>query len=232
MHILYLGDNAGTSAEYLKDVLQELEHSVTHVDSASDVSLDETKYDCIIVSDYPAKKLDNESTEKIKNMIENGARLIMLGGWDSFNGRGTNYANHALSELLPVNLQTEDDRVNAPQGLVLWPDETLHELDPPLDWTNPPIICGYNSVEAKAGAEHLVWAKPVQTDGTDITLLQAHPLVVKGLFGIGSVLACMTDVAPHWCGGLVDWGSERRVFAHVEVGDMYINFIHLLLEVE
>ena len=231
MNILYLGDNVETSAHYLLDCLKELEHNVLHIDSQSPVFLENKVFDCIILSDYPAKMLNQDTITTLTGMVEGGARFIMVGGWNSFNGRGENYYNHPLAELLPVNLQAEDDRVNLPQGLVLTVDDALPKAEPPLDWENPPVICGYNSVESKQDAEHIVWAKPIQTNGTDITLLQAHPMVVKGVFGIGSVVACMTDLTPHWCGGLLDWGSDRRVLEHVEVGDMYINFIKFLLEV-
>src|SRR5437870_1083753 len=116
MKILYLGDNAGASAEYLKDVLSDLEHDVIHVDSQS-VCPDITEiYHVIIVSDYPAKQLTEGATNQIRQQVEKGTRLIMLGGWDSFNGRGTNYVGHPLAGLLPVQLHAEDDRVNAPQG--------------------------------------------------------------------------------------------------------------------
>jgi len=41
----------------------------------------------------------------------------------------------------------------------------------------------------------------------------------------------MTDLTPHWCGGLVDWGKNRKRLKSVEVGDMYGKFIRLLLEI-
>ena len=233
MNILYLGDNAGSSAEYLKDCLRELEHTVSHISSDEEASIEDimsSSWECVILSDYPASKLNTETSDAIKKIVEQGARLVMLGGWDSFNGRGTNYYNHPLSEILPVSLQKEDDRVNSPQGLVLSASDQIKDTEPPLDWMNPPIICGYNATESKPNTQTLVWAKPIQSDGTNIALLQAQPLVVKGLFGMGSVITCMTDLAPHWCGGLVDWGSNRQTMEHVEVGDMYINFIKLLLE--
>ncbi len=229
MKILYLGDNAGSSAEYLKDVLKELEHEVEHVDSQTDCPDLNGQYDVVIVSDYPAAKLIEPKAKALIEKVQAGTRLVMLGGWDSFNGRGTNYAKHALAEILPVSLQDQDDRVNAPQGLVLVADAEL-KSNLPLDWQTPPIICGYNAVEAKDGVQHLVWAHPVQSNGVTISLLQAVPLVVKHTQGQGSVVACMTDVAPHWCGGLVDWGNERRALEHVEVGDMYLQFIRFLLE--
>lgn len=229
MTILYLGDNAGTSAEYLKDILAELDHTTEHVDAKSNVPSMEQPYDVIIASDYPAKQLKLEVANQITEQINNGSRFIMLGGWDSYNGRGSNYYNHPLAKILPVVLQSDDDRVNAPQGLVLRKTDAL-SVDLPIDWHNPPVICGYNSVEIKPNVSKLVEACPISTNGETISLLQPQPLVVRGTYGKGVTVACMTDLAPHWCGGLVDWGSERVALQHVEVGDMYIQFVRLLLE--
>jgi uncharacterized membrane protein len=229
MHILYLGDNAGSSAEYLKDILSELEHTVTHVDATKKIDNFDPLYECIIISDYPAGNLSDSVTSSIIKHIENGNRLIMIGGWDSFNGRGQNYANHPLAKILPVNLQVADDRVNASQGLMLKGDPLVVEASP-IDWQHPPVICGYNAFEVGATASVLVWMRPIDSNGTSINLLQDLPLVAVDSYGKGVSLACGTDLAPHWCGGLVDWGSERRSFSHVEVGDMYIEFIRFLLE--
>jgi uncharacterized membrane protein len=230
MKLLYLGDNTGTSAEYLKDVCLELEHNVEHIDSKNSIDQLSSPYDIYIISDYPAQKLSAKVSQDIINQVKSGKRLIMLGGWDSFNGRGINYAGHPIATVLPVTLQEEDDRVNAPQGMLL-EKEPSFSSDLPIDWTHPPVICGYNAVEAKAGARVSVWIRPIGYDTQTITLLEKQPLVVSQPVDQGITVVCTTDLAPHWCGGLVDWGSERRVFNHVEVGDMYINFIRLLLEI-
>ena len=53
--------------------------------------------------------------------------------------------------------------------------------------------------------------------------------------GRGRTAALATDVAPHWVGGLVDWGS-RRVTAQaprgemIEVGQHYATFLTRLVE--
>lgn len=228
MHILYLGDNAGTSAEYLKDVLTELEHTYDHVDANKLIPTIQASYDTTIISDYPAHQLSESNVQQLSKFLDNGKRLIMLGGWDSFNGRGTNYANHSLAKLLPVNLQNEDDRVNAHQGLFLEKDAQLTS-DIPIDWQNPPIVCGYNAVEVKPDANVVLWLRPIQYYGDNIELLEKQPLMVSIKQGQGTSVAFLTDLAPHWCGGLVDWGSERRTLPHSEVGDMYIQFIQFLL---
>ncbi len=178
MNILYLGDNAGTSAAYLSESLVELEHTVTHYDSASALPELQQTYDVIIVSDYPASLISAEQAEVIKEQVNKGSRFIMIGGWDSFNGRGINYHLHPLHEMLPVTLQEDDDRVNAPQGLILKPDPALQSAIP-LDWLNPPVICGYNAFETKEGTHTLVYASPIKTDGLVISLLQPQPFVVS-----------------------------------------------------
>jgi hypothetical protein len=44
-----------------------------------------------------------------------------------------------------------------------------------------------------------------------------------------------TDLAPHWVGGLVDWGDDPRVAAQdqgswqIEVGNFYAQFVANLL---
>jgi uncharacterized membrane protein len=231
MKIAYLGDNAGTSAEYLKDVLTELEHPFQHVDSQEFADQLDEQYDVYILSDYPANLLHEAICQKIIKQVSAGKRLIMIGGWDSFNGRGKNYSGHLIASILPVTLQEEDDRVNSPQGMLL-EKEPSFTSDLPIDWTHPPVICGYNAVEAKANAKIPVWIRPINYDGKTLTLLEKQPLVLTQSVDQGITVACATDLAPHWCGGLVDWGSERRTLNHVEVGDMYINFIRLLLEIE
>jgi hypothetical protein len=62
---------------------------------------------------------------------------------------------------------------------------------------------------------------------------EESPLLVVGQHGRGRVAALATDVAPHWVGGLVDWG-ERRITQEVaggsiEIGNWYAQFFHNLL---
>lgn len=229
MKILYLGD-AARAALYLTDVFAYLDHQVTHVPMSSKVPELEAQYDVIILSDYPAKKIDDTTATFIRQNTEQGGRLIMLGGWDSFNGQGEGYASHPLAELLPVLMQQEDDRVNAHQGLIISADSAL-QSNQPIDWSVPPVICGYNAVVSKENSQTVAWMRPIQSDGVAISLLEPLPFMVKTSVGNGSVLACMTDLAPHWCGGLIDWGSSRVELENVEVGSMYPLFVQLLLEV-
>ena len=51
------------------------------------------------------------------------------------------------------------------------------------------------------------------------------PMLVVGQYGKGRTAAMATDVAPHWVGGLVDWGPNRLTEPvaddGIEVGDSY-----------
>ena len=50
----------------------------------------------------------------------------------------------------------------------------------------------------------------------------------------GRVAALATDVAPHWVGGLIDWGTGRVAAQApaadtIEVGDLYAKFFRQLM---
>lgn len=230
MEILFIGETAEGSAEYLQDSLLFYKHNVTHIQSNEKIHSIKKQYDIIIISDYPAKYINNQISQKIIEQVKNGSRFIMLGGWSSFNGLGKNYYDHPLSKILPVHLKKDDDRNNVSQGLILLPDKKLNNKIN-LNWSKPPIICGYNKTQPKKNSSILVWMRPIHSNGNSISLSQPIPLLVKQKYGLGITLALMTDVAPHWCGGLVDWGKRRIKLKHVEIGDMFLKFIRFLLEV-
>ena len=54
-----------------------------------------------------------------------------------------------------------------------------------------------------------------------------------GEHGRGRTAALATDVAPHWVGGLVDWGDQRVVQdvggGSIDVGNWYARFFRNLL---
>src|SRR5205823_435883 len=87
------------------------------------------------------------------------------------------------------------------------------------DWHTPPVICGYNEAQAKEDALVLVGMKPLHSDGKSVIFGEELPLVVHRNHSAGSVIACLTDLAPHWSGGLTDWGSSRiKLSTGAEVG--------------
>lgn len=66
-----------------------------------------------------------------------------------------------------------------------------------------------------------------------ISEVDSVPLLVVGTYKQGKTAAFMSDVAPHWAGGLVDWGNERITqtvgSGFIEVGNHYANFCRNLV---
>lgn len=226
MKVLYCGDDE-FAALYVKGALEELEHVVAHV-AVEQVFPREIAADIVILSDYPAKQIDTDAVHRLMRFVKGGGRLVMLGGWASFNGTGRNYFGHGVASLLPVGLERGDDRQNVPQGLIIGRGDDLADIFD-CDWNHPPVICGYNLIQSKAAAEELVVMRPIITDETTIELGAPLPLVVAQDMGKGRVVCCMTDLAPHWCGGLVDWGDARVTLSTgKEVGSDYVAFMDLI----
>lgn len=228
MNILYCGDQ-DRAPLYIEGALHYNAHSVTHV-GPHEAFPDPSSYEVVILSDYPAENIDENASTVVSDGVARGARLIMLGGWESFNGFGRNYFNHPLAELLPVTMQPIDDRVNAPQGLLLNMIQTGNAVTQP-NWGMPPVICGYNNAKAKEGADVLVEMRAIQSDGHHVSFGDSMPLVIRGQHKQGITVACLTDLAPHWSGGVTDWGEE---FMHlpngVDVGSSYLRFVQFLVE--
>src|SRR5690606_17649161 len=109
-----------------------------------------------------------------------------------------------------------------------------------LPWsTRTPVVGGFNRVTAKAGATVLLdvqrfTASTGANGAVEIKPLDVHPLLTVGTHGAGRIAALSTDLAPHWVGGFVDWGTGR-VSAQaagswqIEVGDLYASFIRNLI---
>jgi uncharacterized membrane protein len=106
-----------------------------------------------------------------------------------------------------------------------------------LPWDEPPGIGGFNAIKAKPGTETLLEAVQfaVRRNGGQFDFVRAQqwPLLVVGQHCRGRTAALAVDPAPHWVGGLVDWG-DRRVVVEVagqtiEVGNWYVQFFGNLL---
>ncbi len=229
MNILYCGDDE-FAAPYLIGGLKELGHVVKHVEVDTPFPA-VSQAEIVVLSDYPAQQINTKAANAITGLVRGGGRLVMLGGWASFNGMGRNYFGHPISTMLPVGLEAGDDRQNVPQGLLIGRGEAM-DFEYEADWTRPPVICGYNLVQSKTAAEEYVVMRPIIADETTIELGAPLPLVVAQDFGKGRVVCCMTDLAPHWCGGLVDWGDGRvELETGKEVGSDYLGFLDMVMSV-
>jgi uncharacterized membrane protein len=269
--VLYLGDTTLEGAgAYLAGVMSYHNSSFDYLpsDRRFDSALFNNKYQAIIISDYPAGNFSNEQMDTIVEKVAEGMGLLMIGGWESF--AGGQYTETALSEVLPVIMQAEDDRVNcfAP---CLVEKVKEHEILGSLPFEeNPPCIGGFNRLKSKPAAagkpdsDTILLARRFKAsylppprswlrqeaagrdaeagmDGnfTITPLYESDPLLVVGTYppgrrGLtgkqGRVCAFATDAAPHWVGGLVDWGNSRVIAQGpgarpIEVGNWYAELL-------
>ena len=230
--ILYIGDTALDSAAcYLAGVLTHYGIDFDYIPTGERCDADRIAgYSAFVISDYPADDFGQGALEKIKDAVSAGAGLFMPGGWDSFVGCGGGYDKSPLKEVLPVIMNSGDDRVNSHRiELVIKQDE--HPILDGLDFESDiPSIGGYNDFQAKQDAKVLLstqtYSASVSGDEAIFSKLGSRPLLAVGYYRQGRVAALATDLAPHWVGGLVDWGKQR-VYAKaagsidIEVGSDY-----------
>jgi uncharacterized membrane protein len=231
--ILYMGDTSlETSASYLAGVLKAYSIDFDYVSSSQRCS-DELlgkPYRAVILSDYPAANFSQAQFDLLKKKIADGLGLLMIGGWESFVGLGGNYHTTILSEILPVTMQKKDDRVNW-WGPCVVEKTSEHAIASNLPLLRDlPVVGGFNEVKAKQDAITILSARrfSVSKSGDALTFTPQgrSPLLVVGTSAKGRVAAFMSDAAPHWVGGLVDWGKKRMTVKanganEVEVGESY-----------
>ncbi len=230
MKILYAGDSpVGGAANYLLAVLRFLKADVMHLAPSQMLHprFLRKRFSVIILSDFSKKRVPTASQKLIEESVEKGAGLLMIGGWASFSGPYGKWRGSMVEKLLPVACLNHDDRLNLPGGALIHARKT-HPMFRSFSFKNPPVICGLNQVRAKKKSQLVLEAQRIW-DG------RKFPLLVIGSHPKGRTAAFTTDLAPHWCGGLVDWGSRRmrlRVKGKisVEVGDQYVRFVASLLK--
>lgn len=250
--VLYLGDTKlEQAASYLAGVMTY--YGVEFDYLASDKPFGDKylteMYKTIIISDYPAKNFKEEHLEKITTLIDSGASLIMIGGWESFTGKEREYTNTPLRKILPVDMQQDDDRVNSYQPYIIEKVEN-HSIieDLPFD-EYPACINGFNMLKAKKDAltvlglrkldikrKLIAESKDKKNYIIDVSE-ELHPLLVVSNYGKGKVAVFASDLAPHWVGGFVDWGDKRisvklkaKEEIEVEFGNWYAQFAYQIIK--
>ena len=151
----------------------------------------------------------------VAGRVEQGAGLLMLGGWESYFGRLGEYHQSPLADVLPVVMQQSDDRRNCAQPCLI-NKVAEHPILEGLPWDQPPGIGGFNAITPKPDAQTLAHVGAVfrasrRPTTSSSSAARKSPLLVVGQHGRGRTAALATDVAPHWVGGLVDWGDRRVV---------------------
>jgi len=243
MNILFAGEDAAPgSGRYLLAVLKAMRASVTHVPALQRLSaraLQRSSYAGILLSDFPRAHASMAAQRAIVAQVHEGAGLLMIGGWGSFSGPFGCWKGSLIEQLLPVTCHGRDDRKNFPSGALIVLRRP-HGMWRGLSFVTPPVICGLNLLRPKPSSQVLLGARPMiprlHTGGTLRVSLspQEYPLLVVGASSDQRVAALATDAAPHWCGGLVDWGTRslrlpvtKRIDA--EVGDRYVQLFSCLI---
>jgi hypothetical protein len=238
--ICYLGDGAlNGAASYLGGIMLHYGLAFDHISSGESPSAGFAKspYSLYVVSDYPAGKFGRTAMLHVAGRVQRGdAGLIMLGGWESFFGRLGEYHETPLTDVLPVVMQTSDDRRNSAQPCLIHKTAD-HPILAGLPWDTPPGIGGFNAIVPKPNTQTLLtsvrFAVQQHDNAFQFTRGEESPLLVVGQYGRGRTAALATDVAPHWVGGFVDWGNRRMTQEiageTIEVGNWYAEFFRNLL---
>jgi len=238
--VCYLGDDDLSAAgAYLAGVMGYAGLPYDYIPSRHRVKseiLDEP-YSLYILSDYPSAGFTVAQMQRLVENVANGSGLLMIGGWESYFGRVGEYNGRPIADALPVYLTNSDDRVNCPQGCYVR-QACRHPITEGLPWRTPPVIAGFNRITPRPDAKVLLVGDRVWvTDngkGLQFSSVDDVPLLVVGKHEQGRVAALAFDVAPHWIGGMVDWGTRRivqqiPVGGFVEIGEDYARFFRQLI---
>lgn len=236
--VLYAGDSGIPGpANYLVAVLNSMPHiEFKHVPPGKKItkSLVAKHFDAYLLSDFAKADLPLSAEKEICRHVDRGAGLFMIGGWGSFSGPFGGWRGSEIAKRLPVECLKRDDRINYAQGSVLC-EESKHVVSKALLLSKPPVICGFNEVKVKRGAQMIYSARKISYPTKKMTLAKKkYPLLVVSRGSESRRAALTTDFAPHWCGGMVDWGRKHQKLAvapgiAVEVGDSYIQLIKNLV---
>jgi uncharacterized membrane protein len=184
------------------DALRSHGHDVVHVTNHEagerfPWTLDDfAGYDVVVLSDIaadtiqltPAVLAGERTPDRLRVLrehVENGHGLLMVGGYMSFSGfeGKARYGSTPLAAALPVELLGHDDRVEAPEGVTPSVRERHAVLEGIAEtW---PHFLGYNRVRAKGGA-------------TVVMTVDDDPFLVVGSYGRGRTAAFASDCSPHW----------------------------------
>lgn len=189
----------GRIREYMRDVA-EITHIPAHLvlEEFPGTVGELQKYDAVIVSDVGANTFllhpdtFNRSIptpnrlQVIADYVDAGGAFGMMGGYMTFmgiEGKGR-YHNTVIEKILPVTMQSGDDREEHPEGIRISAASPDHPLLKGCtdEWD---ILLGYNRLTAKPDA--------------DVVLrYESDPILCTGTYGKGKTFAWASDCAPHW----------------------------------
>jgi uncharacterized membrane protein len=208
-----------TGLAYLEKALATADIALTHIpnhlaDREFPNSLEAlAAYDVVILSDigantlllHPDTWLHGQVTPNrlrvLKQWVAQGGGLAMCGGYYSFAGiyGAAKYYRTPVEEVLPVNILTFDDRVEAPEGAAPQVVDPTHSIlaDITGNW---PVLLGYNELVIKPDARLLA-------------TVNDHPLLAVHTVDQGRTLAWASDIGPHWCPeAFASWPGYTRLW--------------------
>lgn len=148
--------------------------------------------------------------DALNSWVRSGGALMMVGGYLSFQGfqAVANFANTSIGEVLPVEIQLADDRVESPQG---YPVEfgQNHKITGSMrdlasaDGALTPMLLGYNRT------------KPAP-DSQVLLSINSDPLVAIREVGLGRSAVWTSDIGPHWCPkNFIQWSGYELVMVNL-----------------
>ncbi len=150
-------------------------------------------YTCIVLGSFPAEFITPASFAAIRQYVEDGGNLVLLGGPKSFDKGG--YYKTALAPLIPWKESNDDRGISAGQFPVVIPPEGAgHGLSSAtaaiLKDVTAPVFYSVNKVgERRSGALSLMNASV----GSQIV-----PIVALQPYGKGQTLGVATDTLWRW----------------------------------
>ena len=150
-------------------------------------------YTCIVLGSFPAEFINPASFTAIKEYVENGGNLVLLGGPKSFDKGG--YFKTALAPLIPWKESNAARGISAGQfPVVIPPEGSGHGLSSAtaaiLKDVTSPVFYSVNKVgERRSGALSLMNASV----GAQIV-----PIVALQPYGKGQTLGVATDTLWRW----------------------------------
>ncbi|MBT4845059.1 MAG: hypothetical protein HON92_06450, partial [Planctomycetaceae bacterium] len=150
-------------------------------------------YTCIVLGSFPAEFLGSASCTALKQYVERGGNLVLLGGPKSFDQGG--YYKTTLAPLIPWKESSDARGIIAGQFPVMIPPEgSGHGLSSAtaaiLKDVTTPVFHSLNKVgERRSGALSLMNASV----GSEIV-----PIVVLQSYGKGQTLGVATDTLWRW----------------------------------
>ena len=163
-------------------------------------------YTIIVLGSFPSELISSDSFTALKNYVEGGGNLVMLGGPNSFDKGG--YYNTAIAPLLPWKKSTKGQGISAGIFPVMVPPEgeshgLLGATATILKGVGSPVFHSVNRVgERRSGAMSLMNASV----GSRVV-----PVVVLQPYGKGQVLGVATDTLWRWGrmdGDIADAGHQ------------------------